>query len=64
MLGHQLALHNHVIDIDFNILAQLWFEHFGHHSLISLPCIFQPKGHHFVVIVPYRGNKNSLLLII
>ena len=35
MLRHHLALYNHVINIDFNAPTQLWFEHFGHHSLIS-----------------------------
>ena len=64
MLGYQLALYNHVINIDFKVLAQLWFEHFGHHSLISSPYIFQAKGHHLVVIVSYRSNKSCLLLII
>ena len=35
MLRHQLTFYNHVININFNILAQLWFKHFGHHPLIS-----------------------------
>ena len=64
MLRHQLALYNHVINIDFNALAQLWFEHFGHHLLIGLPCIFQAKRHHFVVIVSNKSNESCLFLIV
>ena len=58
MLGHYLALYNHIINIDFNALAQLWLEHSSHHPLISRPCIFQTKGHHFVVIISSRSNKS------
>ena len=64
ILVHQLALYNHVINIDLNVPTQLWFEHFGHHPLISRPFIFQAKGHHLVVIISYRSNKICLLLII
>ena len=58
MFGYYFALYNHVIKIDFNALVQLWFEYFSHHSLISRSCVFQPKGHHFVVIVSSRCNKS------
>ena len=64
MLGHYLALYNHIINIDFNAPAQLWFEYFSHHPLISRPYIFQTKGHHFVVIVSSGSNKSCLFLIV
>ena len=35
MLRHHLTLYNYVINVDFNTPTQLWFEHFGHHPLIS-----------------------------
>ena len=35
MLGHHFALYNHVINLNFNALAQLWFEHFSHYPLIG-----------------------------
>ena len=35
MLRYHLTLYNYAINVDFNAPAQLWFEHFGHHSLIS-----------------------------
>ena len=57
MLGYYFALYNHIINIDFNAPIQLWFEHFGHHPLISKPCIFQPKGQHLVMIVSSRSDK-------
>ena len=34
-LGHHFALYNHVINVNFNAPAQLWFEHFSHHPLIG-----------------------------
>ena len=64
MLEHYLAFYNHIINIDFNTLAQLWFEHFSHHSLISRPCIFQTKRHHLVVIISSGSNKSCLFLIV
>ena len=64
MLGHYLALYNHIINIDFNAHAQLWFEHFSYHPLISKPCIFQTKWHHFVMIVSNRSNKSCVFLIV
>ena len=41
MLGYHLTLHHHVIYVDFNVLAQLWFKHsHRHHPLIGRPCVF------------------------
>ena len=40
MLEHHLTFHHHIIYIDPNTLAQLWFKHSRHHSLIGKPCIF------------------------
>ena len=64
MLEHQLALHHHVVYIDFNTLTQLWFKHSRHHPLIGRPCVFQPKGHHFVVVVFNGSDKSCLFLIV
>ena len=64
MLGYYLTLYNHIINIDFNASAQLWFKHFSHYPLISKPCIFQIKGHHFVMIVFSGSNKSCLFLIV
>ena len=64
VLEYYFALYNHIINIDFNAPIQLWFEHFSHHPLISRPCVFQPKGHHLVVIVSSRSNKNCFFLIV
>ena len=59
MLGHHLTLHHNIIYIDLNTFAQLWFKHLSHYPLISRPCIFQTKGHHFVVVVSCGNNKLS-----
>ena len=37
MFGHYFALYNHIINIDFNVPTQLWFQHFSHHPLINRP---------------------------
>ena len=64
MLRHHLTLHHHIIYIDLDTLAQLRFKHSSHHSSIGRPCIFQTKGHHFVMVISCRGDKSYLFLII
>ena len=64
MLGLHLTFYHHIIYVDLNVLAQLWFEHPGHYSLINRPHILQPKRHHFLMIIPYGCDERSLLLII
>ena len=64
MLGLHLTLYYHIVYVDLNIFSQLRLEHPSHHSLVSRPCVLQPKGHHFVMIIPCGRNKRSLLLII
>ena len=63
MLGLHLALHHHIIYVDFNILAKLRFKHPSYQPLISGSCILQFKGHHLVMVIPSGCNKSSLLLI-
>ena len=36
---HHLTLHHHIIDVDFDVLAQLLFEHSHHHPLIGGTCV-------------------------
>ena len=64
MLEHHFALYNHVIDVNFNVLAQQWLEHFSYHPLVGWSCIIQAKRHHFVVIVSNWGNESCLFLIV
>ena len=63
VLGLHLTLYHHIVYVDLNIFAQLWFEHPGHHSLVIKPCILQLKGHRFLMIIPCGRNERSLLLI-
>ena len=63
VLELHLTLYHHIIYVDLDVLAQLWFEHPGHHSLIRRPCILQPKRYHFQMIIPCGCNERSLLLI-
>ena len=64
MLRNHLTFHHHIIYVDFDVLPQLRLKHSCHHSLICGPCIFQTEWHYFVMVVPDRGNKSSILLIV
>ena len=64
MLRNYLTFHHHIIYVDFDVLPQLQFKHSCHHSLICGSCIFQTEWHYFVIVVPDRDNKSSLLLIV
>ena len=60
MLGYHFTLHHHIINIDFNALAQLQLEHSRHHPLISGPYVLQTEQHYLVMVVP----SSCLLLIL
>ena len=64
MLRNHFTFHHHIIYVDFDVLPQLRLKHSCHHSLICGSCIFQTEWHYFVMVVPDRGNKSSLLLIV
>ena len=64
MLRHHFTLLHHIINIDFDALAQLWLEHSRHHPLISGPCILQTEWHYLIVVVPSRCHEGYLLLIL
>ena len=64
MLGHHIAFHHHVVYIDFNTFAQLWFKHSCHHLLIGRPRIFQKKWHQFVVVVSNGSEKSCPFFIV
>ena len=60
MLGHHFTLHHHIINIDFDALAELRLEHSRHHPLISGSCVLQTERHYLVMVVP----SSCLLLIL
>ena len=64
MLRNHLTFHYHIIYVNLDVFPQLQLEHPCHHSLICGSCILQTEWHHFVMVVPDRGNKSSLLLIV
>ena len=64
MLRNHLTFHHHIFYVDIYVLSQLQLKHSCHHSLICGSCIFQTEWHYFVMVVPDRGNKSSLLLIV
>ena len=61
MLRNHLTFHHHIIYVNLDVFPQLRLEHPYHHSLICGSHILQTEWHHFVMIVPDRGNKSSLV---
>ena len=59
-----LTLHHHVVYIDLNSLAQLWFKHPHHLPLIGESRIFQAKGHYFIMVISSRSDEGYLLLVV
>jgi hypothetical protein len=57
------TLHNNVIDVGFNVAADLGAKAFPHHSVESGSYIFEPKGHASVAEVAYRRDEHHLLLV-
>ena len=64
MLEYHFNLHHHIINIDFDALAQLRLEHSRHHPLINRPCVLQTERHYLVVIIPSRYHEGCFLLIL
>jgi hypothetical protein len=63
MVGSLHAFYQHIVDVDFNISADLVLEHFVHQPLISGSSILQPKGHHSVTIETSISHKSGFLLV-
>ena len=63
MIFYSLTLYHPIIYISLHIPSQLFFEHLGHHSLISGSRIFQTKWHNFVMKISSRCNERSFLLV-
>ena len=53
----------HVVYVDLHYPPYHVPEHFGDHSLVGCPCIFQTKWHHLVAICPSWCDKICLVLI-
>ena len=64
MLRNHLTFHYHIIYVNLDVFLQLSLERPYHHYLICGSCILQTEQHHFVMVVPDRCNKSSLLLIV
>ena len=64
MIGLYLALHHHIIDVNFYFFPLLRLKYPGHHPLIGSLSILQTKGHYLIVIISSRSDKSYLLLVI
>ena len=64
MLGVSLTFDNHVINIDFHLLAYETFKYRIDQLLIFGPRIFQPEWHDRVAIECLVGYEGCLLFIL
>ena len=64
MIGLYLALHHHIINVNFDLFPLLKLKYPNHRPLIGSPGILQTKGHHLIVIISSRSDKSCLLLVI
>ena len=58
-----LGLHQHIVDVDFDIPADLVVEHSVHQSLIGGSGILQSEWHHFVAEESSARDEGRLLLV-
>ena len=48
MISFFFCLHQHIFNVDFDVLLDLFVEHAVHESLVGGFHIFQAEGHNFV----------------
>ena len=63
MLGHHLALHNHIVIVNFDIFAMLRFKHSSHHLLVGRSSILQSKRHYLVMVILSGRHKSCFFLV-
>lgn len=64
MAFYMLALYQHIINIYFNILANLIFKDLVNEILICGSYILQVKWHHFIVVEPLVYDKGDFIFIL
>ena len=63
VLGRNFTFYHHVVYIGFYIPTQLGLKHSCHYFLVDGSCVFQPKGHHPVMIVT-KGSPESFFFLV
>ena len=57
------TLNKHVIHLYFDVSQDLFAEHLVYQPLVGYSSIFQPEGHHLVVVEPLDYDESSFLLV-
>jgi hypothetical protein len=57
------GLDDNIVDIDFDVAADLLFEACLHTRLIDGSCILQAEWHRCVAVYPMRGDEGSLVFV-
>ena len=58
-----LALHQHIVYVDFYIPPNLWTKHVVNQPLICCPCILQTERHYLITKQVLTGDKGRFFLI-
>ena len=58
------GFYEHVIDVNFHGLSELFGEHTIHESLIGGSCVFEPKRHYFVAVCAAICDECSLFAVV
>ena len=64
MIKLYLALHHHIIDVNFDVFPLLRLKYPDHHPLIGSPGILQTKGHHLIMVISSMSDESCPLLVI
>ena len=59
--GRSLDFKKHIIDINLHGFTYQGSEYFGHHPLISCPCVFQTKRHYVIAVKSMERDKGCFL---
>lgn len=63
MVSSDPTLGQHVVYMDFYILANLVLKNLVHQSLVCCTYILKLKGHYLAIVDPIISDKDGLLLI-
>jgi hypothetical protein len=58
------GLDDDIVDVDFNVVADLFLQARLHAPLIGGSRVFEPEGHHHITIHPVRGDERHLVFIL
>ena len=54
------SLYQHVIDVNFHRIPNVFSENFVHESLVRCSCVLQPERHYCIMVIAYGGDEGCL----